>query len=271
MNIDCTQRWRDRKPFFIQRDKLFNPRLLEVAKIDEKSAKDFILRTHYSNSFPSSRRRFGLFLRGNLIGAAIFSHPMSDAVLTNNFGGVARESLELGRFVIEDLPEAGFNCESWFFARCREVLRKEDFRGIVSFSDDLQRTDSKGNITFFGHLGIFYSSSGGVYTGRSLPTQIFLLPDGKVFSKRTISKIRNNESGAVYAAGILQSFGASELPDHPAERATWLKFWLGRLTRKVKHPGNHRYLFSLQKSIVLPKSKPYPKIKYNDLQLSLPI
>lgn len=271
MITDFTQRWRDRQPFFIQRDKLFNPRLLEVAQIDEKSAKDFICKHHYSSSFPASRKRFGLFLRGKLIGAAIFSHPMSDAVLTNNFGGAARESLELGRFVIEDLPEAGFNCESWFFARCRDVLRKENFRGIVSFSDDLARTDSAGNITFQGHLGVFYGSAGGVYTGRSSPTQIYLLPDGKVISRRTISKIRNNESGAIYAAGILQNFGASELPDDPAERIGWLKFWLGKLTRKVKHPGNHRYLFSLQKSIVLPKSKAYPKIKYNDLQLSLPI
>lgn len=268
MFADFTQRWRDKKPVFQVRENCFNPRIHDVAPIDEKTAKDFILNTHYSRSFPASRRRFGLFRRGALIGAAVFSHPMNDRVLTNYFGGKAAESLELGRFAILDLAD-DFNSESWFFARCRAELKKEGFRGIVAFSDDLRRTDISGKTCFSGHLGVFYGSSNGIYTGRSERTSIRLLPDGTVFSKRAVSKIRNGEQGHEYASRILASYGADQPPMDAEARKLWLQFWLDKLTRRVTHPGNHRYIFGLQKSIELPKSLPFPKIKFSDLQPSL--
>lgn len=271
MLTDFTQRWNEGRCAFVRPETLFSPRFFEIAPIDESAAKNFVVSNHYAKSYPAARRRFGLFLRGALVGCAVFSHPMAEAVLTNYFGGSARESLELGRFVINDLPEAGFNCESWFFARCRELLKKEGFRGIVSFSDDLRRTDAAGSVTHQGHLGVFYAASNGIYTGRSRKNYIYLLPDGSVLSRRTISKIRNSESGADYAAQLLEKFGASRFPDDASDRARWTDEWLPVLTRKVRHPGNHRYLFPLQKNIRLPAGKPYPKIRYSDLQMSLPI
>lgn len=268
MQIDFTQRWRNGKPVFKVREDCFQPRIHDVAPLDEKTAKAFICRMHYSKSYPAARRRFGLYRRGNLIGVAVFSQPMSDKVLTNFFGGDARNSIELGRFVIADVGD-DFNSESWFFAQCRRELRKEGFRGIVTFSDDLARTDVAGNVVFGGHLGVFYGASGGIYTGRSERTSIRLLPDGTVLSKRAVSKIRNGEQGHEYASNILVSYGAERPPADADARKLWLKIWLDRLTRKVTHPGNHRYLFGLQKSIRLPRSLPYPKIKFKELQPSL--
>lgn len=268
MDTNFTMRWRNGKAIFQVRENCFNPRIHDIAPIDVKTAKKFIVDSHYSKSFPASRRRFGLFRRGNLIGAAIFSNPMSDKVLTNYFGGRATESIELGRFVISDVAD-DFNSESWFFAQCRRELRREGFRGIVSFCDDLRRTNAAGDVIFTGHLGVFLGASNGVYTGRSDRTSIRLLPDGTVFSKRAISKIRNSEQGHQYASKILVSHGADEPPADETERKVWLAVWLDKLTRKVRHPGNHRYLFGLQKSIRLPKSLPYPKIKFNQEQLSL--
>lgn len=268
METNFTMRWRNGKPVFQVRENCFNPRIHDIAPIDVNTAKKFVVESHYSRSFPASRRRFGLFRRGTLIGTAVFSHPMSDKVLTNNFGGQASESIELGRFVISDLAE-DFNSESWFFAQCRRELSREGFRGIVSFCDDLIRTNVAGETIFGGHLGVFLKASNAVYTGRSERTSIRLLPDGRVFSKRAISKIRNSEQGHEYASKILVSFGADEPPMGERERKIWLETWLEILTRKVRHPGNHRYLFGLQKKIELPKSLPYPKIKFNQEQMSL--
>lgn len=268
METNVAQRWRNKKPVFIVRDNCFNPRIHDIAPIDEKTAKAYIISSHYSKSFPASRRRFGLFRRGELIGAAVFSHPMSDKVLTNYFGGRASESIELGRFVISDVAD-DFNSESWFFAQCRRELKREGFRGVVAFSDDLCRTKLDGTIVFGGHVGIFYGASSGIYTGRSERTSIRLLPDGTILSRRAISKIRNSEQGHEYASKILVSYGADEPPADAQERKIWLEIWLDKLTRKVRHPGNHRYLFGLQKSITLPKSLPYPKIKFSQEQMSL--
>lgn len=38
--------------------------------------------------------------------------------------------------------------------------------------------------------------------------------------------------------------------------------WMPRVTRALRHPGNHRYLFGLTSSAKrrLPASQPYPKV-----------
>jgi hypothetical protein len=270
MITDFTQRWTKRgRPRFLLKNNLFDPRGFEILPIDERTAKDYCIKFHYSKSYPAARRRFGLFDKNQLLrGVAVFSHPMSESVLSP-FGGQARESVELGRLIIDDGEDVGFNCESYFVASCFRILRQEGFRGVISFADDFQRDDLEGKTVFAGHLGIIYGACGGIYTGRAGANTLYLLPDGRVFSRRAISKIRNGESGAEYAAARLESFGADPLPDSADSRRIWLQFWLEKLTRKLRHPGNHRYLFALQKSIKLPAGLPYPKIKYADLQPKL--
>lgn len=51
---------------------------------------------------PAPRHRIGHYRRGELVGVAVFSHPCSDAVLTNVFDAPATLSVELGRFVLLD-------------------------------------------------------------------------------------------------------------------------------------------------------------------------
>lgn len=267
MFIEKTQRWRNGKSIFIPPSNCVNTRLLEVAPIDEQSAKTFVCSNHYSSSYPSARRRFGLFERGKLVGAAIFSHPVNDLTITNVFRvEKASSGLELGRFVL--LDEVGFNAESWFVSRCREHLAKEGFAGFVMFSDDVQRTDANGNITFKGHLGKIYESAGMSFLGRGTPTKLHLLPDGTTLNKRTISKIRNGESGWRYAAEILESFGAETCPEDAEDRKLWLGEWLTRLTRPLRHPGCLKFGWSFRKNFRLP-SLPYPKIRIGDLQQKL--
>ena len=87
-------------------------------------------------------------------------------------------------------------------------------------------------------------------------------PDGAVFSRRTIAKIKKRDQGVCYGAEQLIAHGAAPLYKNE-DAAAWLARWLPRLTRAVKHPGNFKYCWALDKKIRrhLPESKPYPKLE----------
>jgi hypothetical protein len=98
-----------------------------------------------------------------------------------------------------------------------------------------------------------------VYLGQTDRRTRYLLPDGLVFSQRAMAKIRSRENGWRYSAKILERHG--ELGEDDDARA-WLATWVPQLTRRVRHPGNFRYAFGLDKHAKrgLPESKPYPKM-----------
>ena len=109
------------------------------------------------------------FPQDQLVGVAVFSMPMSSKVLTNIFPCDVLEAVELGRFVL--LDNVPSNAESWFFARCRELLKREGIKGIVAFSDDTPRTSifPVPSLIFSGHIGTIYQSSNAVYLKRTTP------------------------------------------------------------------------------------------------------
>lgn len=263
------QRWRDRRGTYRPPNELISTHDYEVAPITFLEAKAFVQQHHYSASYVACRFRYGLFLRygqfpkDQLVGVAVFSMPMSHKVLTNIFPCDVLEAVELGRFVLLDIVPS--NAESWFFARCRELLKREGIKGIVAFSDDTPRTSTVPvpSLIFSGHIGTIYQSSNAVYLKRTTRRILKLLPDGTIFSDRTASKIRNAERGWRYAANILVKHGATEPPatntdDHTGLRA-WLTYWTTLLTRPLHHAGNHRYAWSLSPSITLHSSHQYPK------------
>lgn len=270
MITTVTQRWnRDGKPRYRPAGEVINTRNYEIAEIeDDATAKAYVCARHYARSYPAARRRFGLYRRGGqLVGVAVFSHPASNKVLTNVFKGTdARDSVELGRFVLDDSVEA--NGESWMLGYCFRTLRK-DFLGIVSFSDDTPRTDADGNQCFRGHVGTIYASTNGVYTGRGTARTLNLLPDGRVYSHRAIQKVRAGERGWRAASEELVAFGAPPAPEAEEARRAWLDKWLRKLTRHLKHPGNHRYAWALDRHFKLPPSLPYPKFTAKQLQPAL--
>lgn len=266
MICDFTQRWKRKKAVYQPLREYFNSRDFEIEEIGDVIAKEFVITNHYTNTYPVARKRFGLFEKGNLVGVAVYSHPMSEKVITNVFGcEKASDGLELGRLVLLDAVLA--NAESFFVAECHRRLKK-DFVGVVSFSDDLPKYSADGKKTFVGHLGIVYQALGATFLNRSSPVRQFILPDGSNLSKRTISKIRNGEVGWQYSSRILQNFGADECPAVDRKRKEWLEFWLKSLTKRFQHPGNLRYAWSFNKKIIL-KSLPYPKIRFREVQESL--
>lgn len=98
----------------------------------------------------------------------------------------------------------------------------------------------------------------GIYGGTPADT-IHLLPDGRVFSRRALTKIRRQETGWRYAVEQLVAAGA----DAPSEDLdAWLSNALAQVTRRVRHPGNFKYAVPLTRCArkALPASLPYPRV-----------
>lgn len=167
------------------------------------------------------------------------------------------DSVELGRFVLLDRVPA--NGESWFLTRTFECLRRKGLSGVVSFSDPVPRTKADGTIVHRGHVGICYQATSATFLGKTEPRTIRLLPDGTLLNDRTIQKIRSGEQGWHYAAALLETFGAESMPS--GDREDWLRTWLPKLTRRLKHSGNYKYCWAINRSArrFLSDSLPYPK------------
>ncbi len=258
----AVQRWREKRASYRPAGELINVRAYDVSPITELEAKSFVTGHHYSGSYPAARWRCGLHHRGALVGVAVFSHPCRDSILTNAFPAIAaaRDAVELGRFVL--LDEVPGNGETWFLARCFDLLRGQ-VRGVLSTSDPAPRTTAAGEIIFPGHIGTIYQAHNAAYLGRGSARTLRLLPDGRVFSERAISKIRAMERGWRHCAAQLESAGAAPIGEVDAAGArAWLAAWLPRVTRRFPHPGNHRYAWAIDRRMAWrPERLPYPKFE----------
>jgi hypothetical protein len=253
--LHTVQRWRNGSTRYRPAHETINPLHYEVAELaTDTQAKQFILEHHYSASYPSARFRFGLFRHGALVGVAVFSHPCSDKVLTNVFPGAAKDSVELGRFVLlDDVPGNG---ETWFLGQTFRPLKRAGLRGVLAFSDPVPRATHTGDVIFRGHIGTIYQAHNGSYLGRATARRLRLLPDGRVLSDRAIQKIRAGEQGWRYSAQLLEQFGADRCPER--DRQAWLTAALAVYTKPLRHPGNHRYAWSFERRHKL-ASQSYPK------------
>lgn len=259
MIATATQRWRDRRDSYRPAGEPITTRLYEVEPMpSDAEAKAFVVRHHYSGSYPAARRRFGLFHRSALVGVAVFSQPVRDAVVAC-LPGSREEKAELGRFVLlDDVPANG---ETWFLGRCFDLLRREGFAGLVSFSDPFARLALDGSVVHPGHVGTIYQAHNAVYLGQARRDTLRLLPDGRVLSGRALAKLRKRDRGWRYVASQIEGYGADPLLTGDPE--TWLRTWLPVLTRTVRHPGNLKYAWALRRRDRrhLPASLPYPKLE----------
>jgi hypothetical protein len=120
-----------------------------------------------------------------------------------------------------------------------------------------------------GHVGTVYQASNALYTGRSTARTLTLLPDGTVISDRALSKIRKREKGWRYAVEQLVTQGARP-PAEGQDLGSWLREVKPMISRRTRHPGNHRYVWGLDRTMkralephlrargVMPL--PYPKV-----------
>lgn len=256
-----TQRWNEGRDSYRPSGELIRTEEYDVAPIlNNRVAKEFVERHHYSGTYPAARFRYGLYRKGELVGVAVYSHPCSDRVLTKVFpvSDDPTQAVELGRFVL--LDQVAGNGESWFLSRTFALLRTSGIVGVVSFSDPMPRKTLEGVTVLPGHRGIIYQATNGVYMGRGDARTLKILPDGRSFNHRAEVKIRKREMGWKYAAAQLEAHGAAPLAVGQDSKE-WLETWLPRLTRPMRHRGNHKYSWAIDKAMrkFLPASLPYPK------------
>lgn len=256
------QRWRNRRDSYVPAREVVSTSHLDIERVGrDRDVADFIAEHHYLGTMPVVRRRFALYERGERVGVALFGQPVNDLAITNVLPGAAAESLELQRLCL--LDAVGANAESYFVARCHDMLRREGFVGVVSFSDPEPRVvfreraeggEPERIVLRPGHLGTVYQALGFAYLGRSDPKSldVFVGPgadgrDGMVLNKRTAQKIRSGERGWTGAARLLVERGAPPPPGEREARIRWLEEWRARLTRRVRHRGVHKYVIALDR------------------------
>ena len=252
MTSPACMRWKpgQRQTWRLPSDGRFDPARYGVTTLTETVAREYVLARHYAGSWPSAVQRYGLIdmdgERGpELVGAAILSDPVQYGVLTKVFPELRphAESLELGRFVLDD--EVPANGESWFLAEVfREAFRK-GIQGVVSFSDPVRRQTAAGRVILPGHVGIIYQATNADYLGRATPRTLAVLPGGVVLSAKAMQKIRKQEQGHGYAERLLVDAGARAM--RAGEKpASWLAEALNDAhARRFRHRGVHRYAFRL--------------------------
>lgn len=281
METTVAQRWRDGRDGFVLdlARGLFSSAGFEVVHTKRHvDPRAFVEQHHYSASWPNAIEVFELRRAAALVGTAIYSEPGGPAVLTKWFPGHEATSLELGRLVL--LDEVAFNAETWFMARCAEVLWQEGYTNIVSFSDPMARETADGLVLTPGHIGGIYQGASAIYTGTTRREAQWLFADGTVFPSRCRTKIRAYAAGKPakvcegwrYAVKALLAHGAPPWTfEHgDARAAIWCDEALAALTTARVHIGQHRYLMprrgaarrDLKKRLAVLKVKPkaYPKV-----------
>lgn len=263
MIVEHVQRWTERRASRRPVGELIRTAAYDAAAIESAAvARAFVMRHHYSASASSTAHRYGLYCRGDLVGVALFGPPASMAAHHAVFPTLTiREAVTLGRFVLLDSVPG--NGESWFIARCFELLRAAGIVAVESCADPEPRTTASGDVVHRGHLGCIYQATNGYYVGRTNPCTLRLLPDGTCYSNRTSGKLAQGDVGRRYAAAQLERWGADPLRDGE-DALAWLRRWRGQLTRPMRHRGNHRYLWCLDRRrrrvVLTAPERPYPKL-----------
>lgn len=117
-------------------------------------------------------------------------------------------------------------------------------RGVVAFSDPVPRWGGD-RLMMPGHVGVVYQALSAVYTGRATARTLTMLPDGTVLNDRTRAKITGAEVGWAGAVARLVDMGAPAKQQGMPGRE-WLPEALVAVgARKVSHPGNHRFAWSI--------------------------
>lgn len=217
--------------------------------IPKATAAEFVRTHHYSGSYVAARVNVGM-IRDNaeggqeLCGVAGYSVPMSQAVIPKWLNCEPENGIDLGRFVLlDDVPANG---ETWFLKQSFKLLKedKPEIQAVMATSDPLVRVNYlTGEIVMPGHVGTIYQAHNGAYLGRTTKKTVISGNDGNVITGRTLSKVRNQESGKDYSYQKLLAAGATE-----KQSSEQWRDYVRRATRelnRIQHPGNHVYAWPL--------------------------
>jgi hypothetical protein len=251
LSLFC-QRWSGGRASYRPAGEPFDPRFVSVEPIDEREAKAYVLRAHYAGSYPSARFRAGVrikepFRPERLGGVGVFSVPMNQRVIPSYFDGFdPNHGVELGRFVLDE--DLAANAESYCLARMFRLLRTAlpEVRGLLAYSDPLERRNEQGELVKRGHVGTIYKATNAAFRGRSSPRTLWLSPSGACFSDRLLSKVRLGETGERYALERLSAGGAPRRELHESGSSYIERLKSAEWLRPSRHPGNLAFTWDLR-------------------------
>lgn len=168
------------------------PHSIDVRPIPKTSARDIIIRHHYSRSWPAGTKlAFGAFLERKLLGVATFGvGPFLGYSLVEN----ARpdDAITLTRFWLSDsLPR---NSESHVLALIlRSLHRYTSLKFVITYSDPGK-----------GHYGTIYQATGWLYTGLSSATPLYKVAGGAPRHSRSFA--------AAFGSHSIEYFTAHDIP-----------------------------------------------------------
>ena len=147
----------------------------KVEKIDCKTAKEYIIKNHYSHGCHNAPSPcYGLFEDNNLIGVLMFATPCSENVRSSLFGKNYKNNvIELHRLHILDVTPK--NTESWFISKCLKLLIKDRPQtwGVISFSDTTE-----------GHEGTIYKATNAYRCGKTSTATFYMDENGRLHHPR---------------------------------------------------------------------------------------
>lgn len=262
-----SQRWRDGNSCWAPTRSLIDTGRHRIERIGESQARAFLCRHHYSGTMGVARLAVGLFRKEafqseRLAGVAVFGVPIQPAAAQRWCGLPAPAVVDLNRLAL--LDEVEFNGESWFVARALALLHKilPEVRGLICYSDPVPRRRADGSTLMPGHRGQCYQSVNMRFVGRSSARTLTLAGDGRVFSERALSKLRNGESGADYAQQQLEASGAPKRNSGESGAAYLQRALAAPGMRRLRHPGNFVYVTGIgrhRSDKGLAPALPYPR------------
>ncbi|MFJ5984457.1 hypothetical protein [Lentzea sp. NPDC092896] len=110
-------------------------------------------------------------------------------------------------------------------ARAFTLAAENDIRGLVAFSDPMERwpvsADGRPERFMPGHYGYVYRALNFAYLGTTTPRQIIVLPDGEQVLERSLSKLTGGERAADSVIARLMAKGARHLRTVVTARCGW--------------------------------------------------
>lgn len=270
---EWAQRWSHKRERWVPHHKVADVKLYGVEELDYETSCDYLRTHHYAHNPAPAVARYGVYktrggiLKPELCGVITYGEGMGEVVLRKWTGcGPVREgngpgALECNRVCMGD--GEGYNIESWAATQAqRELIRTHpQLQAILSFADPVERKNAQGDVFKPGHIGGIYKALGWSYEGRAKPrTLTIVVATGDVISERTIRKLTGDERGWQYATRQLED--ASGLKRWPLESGEGFlaRCMASGLLARVKHPGNHAYVWQRDKKRPTQplKSLPYP-------------
>jgi hypothetical protein len=191
-------------------------RIIKVQPIPMSIAKNILEHEHYLHSLPGGTKlAFGVFTDGRLMGTITLGVGPTNAHCLVQ-GATRDDCLALTRFWLSD--EMPPNSESRVIAVVLRALNKyTNLKFLVSYADPAH-----------GHLGTIYQASNWLYTGLSVPTELYDFGDGILHHSRSVGQVYGSRSALVFA---LLKLKVKVITPAPKRRYFYFlaKYWSSRL------------------------------------------